>query len=190
MKHSMEYLKEKLLTALWVALFSGCAALAVIGQKTISYLSAGLMLAAWGRALGGLPLDRALPAVFVGSAVGATACFAMATVPVEGATGWADSTMLHAEAAHPTCAYLWMEHSLKQKVQGDLSAWFGSVPAVPAACKGNALLGDEGCARQGFNAFDRIAFWRTPTTQCPTQNNQCVPYHRWVSDYIAVLGGR
>lgn len=112
------------------------------------------------------------------------------TVPVEGATGWADSTMLHAEAAHPTCAYLWMEHSLKQKVQGDLSAWFGSVPAVPAACKGNALLGDEGCARQGFNAFDRIAFWRTPTTQCPTQNNQCVPYHRWVSDYIAVLGGR
>ncbi len=45
MKHSMEYLKEKLLTALWVALFSGCAALAVIGQKTISYLSAGLMLA-------------------------------------------------------------------------------------------------------------------------------------------------
>ena len=112
------------------------------------------------------------------------------TVPVENATGWADSTMLHAEAKHPNCAYMWMEHSLSPKLQGDLSAWFGSVPSVPAACKGNKLLGDEGCSRQGFDAFDRISFWRTPTAQCKTQNNQCVPYHKWVSDYIAVLGGR
>jgi putative spermidine/putrescine transport system substrate-binding protein len=111
-------------------------------------------------------------------------------VPVEGATGWADSTMLHAEAKHPNCAYLWMEHSLNPKLQGDLSAWFGSVPSVPAACKGNKLLGDDGCKRQGFESFDKISFWKTPTSQCKSQNNQCVPYHKWVSDYIAVLGGR
>jgi putative spermidine/putrescine transport system substrate-binding protein len=112
------------------------------------------------------------------------------TVPVEGATGWADTTMMHADAKHPNCAYMWLEHSLNPKVQGDLSAWFGSVPAVPAACKGNALLKDDGCARQGFNAFDKIHFWRTPVAQCKTQSAGCVPYHRWVSDYIAVLGGR
>jgi len=112
------------------------------------------------------------------------------TVPVEGATGWADTTMLHAEAKHPNCAYLWLEHSLNPKLQGDLAAWFGSVPAVPAACKGNKLLGDDGCKRQGFDAFERISFWRTPVTQCKSQNNACVPYHKWVSDYIAILGGR
>jgi putative spermidine/putrescine transport system substrate-binding protein len=112
------------------------------------------------------------------------------TVPTEGATGWADTTMLHAEAKHPNCAYLWLEHSLSPKLQGDLAAWFGSVPAVPAACKGNKLLGDDGCKRQGYEAFDRISFWKTPTTQCASQGNQCVPYHRWVTDYIAVLGGR
>lgn len=111
-------------------------------------------------------------------------------VPVEGATGWADSTMMHVDAKHPNCAYMWLEHSLNPKLQGDLSAWFGSVPAVPAACKGNKLLGDEGCARQGYNAFDKISFWKTPTTQCASQSNACVPYHKWVSDYIAVLGGR
>jgi putative spermidine/putrescine transport system substrate-binding protein len=111
-------------------------------------------------------------------------------VPTEGATGWADTTMLHAEAKNPNCAYLWMEHSLSQKLQGDLAAWFGSVPAVPAACKGNKLLTDEGCKRQGFDSFERISFWKTPTTQCATQGNACVPYHRWVTDYIAVLGGR
>ncbi len=111
-------------------------------------------------------------------------------IPVEGATGWADSTMMHTEAKHPNCAYMWMEHSLNQKLQGDLSAWFGSVPAVPAACKGNKLLGDEGCARQGFNDFAKISFWKTPTSKCATQGDKCVPYHKWVSDYIAVLGGR
>jgi putative spermidine/putrescine transport system substrate-binding protein len=86
-------------------------------------------------------------------------------VPTEGATGWADSTMMHAEAKHPNCAYMWLEHSLNPKLQGDLSAWFGSVPSVPAACKGNKLLGDEGCSRQGYDAFEKISFWRTPVSQ-------------------------
>ena len=112
------------------------------------------------------------------------------TIPVEGASGWADSTMMHIDAKNPNCAYKWMEHSLNPKLQGDLSAWFGSVPSVPAACKGNALLTDAGCARQGFNDFDKISFWKTPTTQCKTQDNKCVPYHKWASDYISILGGR
>ena len=66
-------------------------------------------------------------------------------VPEEGATGWADTTMMHVDAPNPNCAYLWMEWSLDPKVQGDLAAWFGSVPAVLAACEGNELLGAEGC---------------------------------------------
>ena len=111
-------------------------------------------------------------------------------VPAEGATGWADSTMMHVDAKNPNCAYLWLEHSLNPKLQGDLAAWFGSVPAVPAACKGNKLLGDDGCSRQGYDAFEKISFWRTPVSQCKSQSAGCVPYHRWVTDYIAILGGR
>ena len=109
--------------------------------------------------------------------------------PKEGATGWADTTMMHADAAHPNCAYMWMEHSISPKVQGDLAAWFGSVPAVPAACKGNALLTDEGCAHNGFENFDKISFWKTPVAKCASQG-ECVPYHRWTNDYIAVMGGQ
>ena len=108
------------------------------------------------------------------------------TIPQEGATGWADTTMLHADAAHPNCAYLWMEHP---KVQGDVAAWFGSVPAVPDACTKSELLGAEGCKTNGFDNFDKIHFWKTPIGKCATQEN-CVPYSRWVSDYIAVMGGR
>lgn len=112
------------------------------------------------------------------------------TIPIEGATGWADTTMLHAEAEHPNCAYRWLEHSLSPKVQGDLAAWFGSVPSVPAACDGNELLGPEGCDTNGFGNFEKIRFWRTPVSKCASQEGGCVPYYRWVTDYIAILGGR
>lgn len=112
------------------------------------------------------------------------------TVPKEGATGWADTTMMHVDAKHPNCAYMWMEHSIDPKVQGDLASWFGSVPSVPAACKGNALLTDDGCKTNGAGNFEKIHFWRTPVAKCSTQSAGCVPYYRWVSDYIAVLGGR
>lgn len=112
------------------------------------------------------------------------------TIPEEGATGWADTTMMHAEAAHPNCAYMWLEHSINPKLQGDLAAWFGSVPAVPAACKGNALLSDAGCETNGMGNFEKIHFWRTPVAKCESQSAGCVPYYRWVTDMIAVLGGR
>ena len=111
------------------------------------------------------------------------------TVPEEGATGWADTTMMHANAPHPNCAYMWLEHSLNPKLQGDLAAWFGSVPANLEACKGNALLGDQGCETNGLGNFEKIHFWRTPVAKCASQS-ECVPYYRWVTDYIAVLGGR
>ncbi len=111
-------------------------------------------------------------------------------IPDEGATGWADTTMMHVDAANPNCAYLWMEHSISPKVQGDLAAWFGSVPSVPAACKGNALLTDAGCDTNGMQNFEKVHFWRTPVAKCATQSAGCVPYYRWATDMIAVLGGR
>jgi putative spermidine/putrescine transport system substrate-binding protein len=113
-------------------------------------------------------------------------------VPEEGATGWADTTMMHAQAPNPNCAYKWMEWSLNPKVQGDLASWFGSVPAVPAACEGNELLGDTGCQTNGIDNFDQIHFWKTPSSDCFDDDDatECVPYHEWVTNYVAVIGGR
>jgi len=110
------------------------------------------------------------------------------TVPVEGATGWADTTMMSAAAAHPNCAYEWMEWSISPKVQGDVAAWFGSNPAVPEACNNNELLGPTGCATNGFEDFTKIFFWRTPEAAC--EGGGCVPYSRWSTDYVAIMGGR
>ena len=112
------------------------------------------------------------------------------TIPQEGATGWADTTMLHSEAEHPNCAYLWMEHTLSSNLQSDLSVWFGANPSVPAACTdGRGMQTAAGCSANGLDDFERISFWTTPVSKCKTQES-CVPYYRWVSDYIGVIGGR
>ncbi|GAB3262726.1 ABC transporter substrate-binding protein [Chitinimonas naiadis] len=111
------------------------------------------------------------------------------TVPIEGATGWADSTMLHAEAKNLTCAYKWLEHSLNGKTQAGVAEWFGSLPAVPAACKDKAPGGGDFCKDNGFERFSQIKFWKTPQAKCASQGS-CVPYSRWTQDYIAIMGGR
>ncbi|MDO7655623.1 MAG: ABC transporter substrate-binding protein [Paracoccaceae bacterium] len=111
------------------------------------------------------------------------------TIPQEGATGWADTTMMHADSKNPNCAYKWMEHSLASNLQSDLSVWFGANPSVPAACTdGRGMQNAEGCTANGLDKFDEIRFWTTPVSSCPQGN--CVPYYRWVSDYIGVIGGR
>ncbi len=111
-------------------------------------------------------------------------------IPVEGATGWSDTSMMHVDAVNTTCAYLWIEHSLSSNLQSDLSVWFGSNPVVPAACTdGSGMQTAEGCTTNGFDDFDKIRFWTTPITNCSSQD-ECVPYYRWVSDYIGVIGGR
>ena len=112
-------------------------------------------------------------------------------IPEEGATGWADTTMMHVDAANPTCSYLWMEHSLASNLQSDLSVWFGAVPSVPAACTdGRGMQNQEGCDANGLADFDKIRFWTTPVSNCAQGAGACVPYYRWVSDYIGVIGGR
>lgn len=113
------------------------------------------------------------------------------TIPEEGATGWADTTMLHVDSEHPNCAYMWFEHQLSSNLQSDLSVWFGAVPSVPAACTdGRGMQTQEGCDANGFSDFDRIRFWQTPVADCSQGEGACVPYYRWVSDYIGVIGGR
>lgn len=111
-------------------------------------------------------------------------------IPQEGATGWADTTMMHAEADNPNCSYMWMEHTLSSNLQSDLSVWFGANPSVPAACTdGRGMQTAQGCTTNGMDDFEKIKFWQTPVSKCESQG-QCVPYYRWVSDYIGVIGGR
>jgi putative spermidine/putrescine transport system substrate-binding protein len=113
------------------------------------------------------------------------------TIPTEGATGWADTTMMAANAPHPQCAYLWLEHSIQPKVQADVASWFGSNPSVPAACeKGVSTTYDAagGCDATGYNTFDKVYFWKTPIADCGNGSSDCVTYDRWTEEFTSIVG--
>ena len=48
--------------------------------------------------------------------------------------------------------------------------------------------GQDACKINCMDNFDKIYFWKTPVSKCDTQDS-CIPYYKWVTDYIAVLGG-
>jgi len=106
----------------------------------------------------------------------------------EGATGWADTTMLASNAKHPNCAYKWMEWSLNAKVQGDVAR--GSA-RCRSACRvhGQRAARRRGCATNGFDNFDKIHFWRTPEAACHAGNLRCrtaagprITWRSWAGD--------
>jgi putative spermidine/putrescine transport system substrate-binding protein len=111
-------------------------------------------------------------------------------IPREGVTGWADTTMMHARAKHPACAYAWLNWSLDDRVQAPVSEWFGSNPVTRTACKAATPGATKPCASNGFDQFDKIQFWRTPVAGCTAKGGACVPYSRWTADYISIVGGR
>ena len=112
------------------------------------------------------------------------------TVPVEGATGWADTTMMHVERP---------ASELRVHVDGAFGqpqAAGRSVRLVRLGAGGAGGLQGQPAAhrrglrdRNGMKEFERIWFWRTPVANCGG-GRTCVPYYRWVTDYIAILGGR
>src|SRR5258705_4437446 len=85
----------------------------------------------------------------------------------EGAAGWSDTGMVAAKAAHPNCAYQWMNWIVSPEVNAQVAEWFGESPANKLACSHTA---DKNFC-QTYHAADadyasKIWYWTTPTTQC------------------------
>lgn len=114
------------------------------------------------------------------------------TIPVEGATGWADSWLLATKAAHPNCAYKWMQWASTAKVQAEQAVYFGETPANTGACALMDKLQAGSCA--GYHAdqpdayFKTIKFWKTPLAQCGNGKNNCVPYSEWTNAWTQIAG--
>ncbi len=96
--------------------------------------------------------------------------------------------MLHANAKHPNCAYKWMEWSLNAEGAGRRRRLVRLGAGRAGRLQGQCAAEPKGCKTNGFDNFDKIHFWRTPEAACST--GTCVPYSRWATDYVAVMGGR
>jgi putative spermidine/putrescine transport system substrate-binding protein len=114
-----------------------------------------------------------------------------AVLPSEGATGWSDTWMVAAKAAHPNCAYRWMNWIVSPEVNAQVAEWFGESPANKLAC--SHTVDKSFC--ETYHAADadyasKIWYWTTPTTQCldGRTNVTCKDYAAWTQAWTEIKG--
>jgi len=113
-------------------------------------------------------------------------------IPVEGATGWADTWMLSAHAKHPNCAYMWTAWVSTPKVQAEQAIFFGETPANTKACPIMNKLAPGSAAQYHCGApasyFNSIKFWKTPIAACGNGKNDCMDYTQWQQAWTQLKG--
>ena len=112
------------------------------------------------------------------------------TVPTEGATGWSDTWMLAAKAAHPNCMYQWMNWITSPKVNAEVAEWFGEAPSQTLSCDKTS---DKSFC-DTYHATDaayaaQIHYWTTPQKQCVDgSGSDCTDYAEWVTKWQQMKG--
>jgi putative spermidine/putrescine transport system substrate-binding protein len=113
-------------------------------------------------------------------------------IPVEGATGWADTWMLAAHAKHPNCAYKWVNWVSSPKVQAEQAISYGETPANTKACAYMEQIKKGSCGVYHANApsayFNSIKFWKTPVSECGNGQNDCMDYSVWQQKWTEITG--
>jgi putative spermidine/putrescine transport system substrate-binding protein len=113
-------------------------------------------------------------------------------IPVQGATGWADTWMLAAHAKHPNCAYKWVNWVSSPRVQAEQAISYGETPVNTKACPLMETISKGSCETYHANApaayFDTIKFWKTPVAQCGNGQSDCMDYSAWQQKWTEVTG--
>ncbi|MFI9845789.1 ABC transporter substrate-binding protein [Nonomuraea sp. NPDC051941] len=114
-----------------------------------------------------------------------------ATLPKEGATGWSDTWMVAAKAAHPNCAYKWLDHIISPKANAQVAEYFGEAPSNAKACQETA--DPKHC--DTFHAtdeayFSKVHYWTTPIAQCLDGRTdvKCKDYAEWTRAWTEIKG--
>jgi putative spermidine/putrescine transport system substrate-binding protein len=114
-----------------------------------------------------------------------------ATLPKEGATGWSDTWMVAAKAAHPNCAYKWLDHIISPKANAQVAEYFGEAPSNAKACQETA--DPKHC--DTFHATDeayysKVHYWTTPIAQCldGRAGVTCTDYSAWTRAWTEIKG--
>jgi len=114
-----------------------------------------------------------------------------AVLPKEGATGWIDTWMIHANAAHPNCMYMWMDYIGGPEGNAAVTSYYGEAPSNAKAC---SLTADMTAHCETYHADDsayveQIAYWTTPTKNCLDGRGPiCVPFTDWVKAWDEIKG--
>jgi len=104
------------------------------------------------------------------------------TIPKQGATGWADTWMLAANAPDPNCAYKWMAYMSTPKLQAEDAISYGEtqptagLPHYEHAGKGRL----RGVSRQRTTVvFKTNQVLEDAAHTCDNGQNVCVGFSKW-----------
>jgi putative spermidine/putrescine transport system substrate-binding protein len=104
-------------------------------------------------------------------------------IPVQGATGWADTWMISSHTKHLNCAYKWINWVSTPQVQAEQAISFGETPANKLACPYMEKIKAGSCVKYHANApsayFESIKFWKTPVKDCGNGKHDCTDFTVW-----------
>jgi putative spermidine/putrescine transport system substrate-binding protein len=121
-----------------------------------------------------------------------------AVIPSEGATGWADTWMISANAPHPNCMLEWMKWTMTPDVQGLVAVWYGAAGSNVQSCDVvRAALGKDAdlvdtvrygnCGNAEF--LNSLYLWKTPQADCgDDRGSTCMDYSVWQQKWTEVRG--
>jgi putative spermidine/putrescine transport system substrate-binding protein len=116
-----------------------------------------------------------------------------AVLPDEGSTGWSDTWMMAAEAAHPNCMLLWMNHMMSPEANAQATVWFGEAPVTPQACEAAEAISPGHCEQMHAEDeayFDKVWYWSTPQEDCADADaaTTCKTQDDWVQAWTTIRG--
>jgi len=111
-------------------------------------------------------------------------------IPKEGATGWSDTWMIGAKAAHPNCMYQWMDWIVSPEVNAQVAEWFGEAPAQTKACDFTADKAHCTTYHATDATYaDQIQYWTTPQADCLDGRGAiCKDYAAWTAAWTEIKG--
>ena len=117
-----------------------------------------------------------------------------AVLPDEGSTGWSDTWMLAANAAHPNCMLMWMDHMMSAEANAEATIWFGEAPTSPQACEAAEAISPGHCDQMHATDeayFSKVHYWATPQEDCKDTDpaTTCVSQDDWVAAWTTLRGG-
>ncbi|MER7504420.1 ABC transporter substrate-binding protein [Nonomuraea pusilla] len=114
-----------------------------------------------------------------------------AVLPKEGATGWSDTWMVAAKAAHPNCAYRWLDWIISPKANAQVAEYFGEAPANTKACGQTADPKHCDIYHATDEAYySKVFYWTTPIAQCLDGRTDvtCKDYSEWTRAWTEIKG--
>jgi putative spermidine/putrescine transport system substrate-binding protein len=113
--------------------------------------------------------------------------------PEEGTTGWSDTWMMYAEAEHPNCMLMWMDHMMSPEANAQATVYFGEAATSPQACDAAEALSPGHCEAQHADEpayWENIWYWSTPQEDCADDDDAtaCVTQEDWVQAWTTLRG--